>query len=361
MNVPSWNGTPREAAFLWRLTKDGRNAECRLWTHPLGAELRVDSGGEMVRTEAGRDPLLLIELAATWRQQFQERRAGAFERKALGRREAGVESGPNPVATMPPDHLRYGNPPAREAVCELRFSRGTWDAAIPGLVYVQLKDIFPERANVSQVVFAAGEGLKPGAGPTQIEVAQVSRFVQPDGLAFVQFAPHVISLHRKAPYLGWNSFSPLIKKVFHAYVEEAKPDRVERIGLRFVNDFRTTLRDVVFEPKDYFNFFPHIGPELPQHYADLFTRVVFPFKDEDAALRLQLYSEPFAAVDGPRSAMILDLDYFSTVPQGVGLNETVPWLEKAHDNVRSVFEASLTQRLRELLEPLTDTAAKKRS
>ena len=63
-NVPRWDGQAREVSFVWRLTKAGKYAECRLWTHPVGAEL-VDAGGEFVRSEAGRDVGALIDLAAT--------------------------------------------------------------------------------------------------------------------------------------------------------------------------------------------------------------------------------------------------------------------------------------------------------
>jgi hypothetical protein len=73
INVPSWDGRAREVSFVWRLTKGSKYAECRLYTHPIGAELRVEAGGEMVRTEAGRDALALLDTAAHWKAQFQEK------------------------------------------------------------------------------------------------------------------------------------------------------------------------------------------------------------------------------------------------------------------------------------------------
>lgn len=72
-NVPKWDGAAREVALVWHLTKSGKYAECRLWTNPLGAEIRVDAGGQFVRSEAGRDSLALIELAAAWKAQFFEK------------------------------------------------------------------------------------------------------------------------------------------------------------------------------------------------------------------------------------------------------------------------------------------------
>ena len=46
-------------------------AVCNLWTHPIGAEFRTTVDGEMVRTQAGRDGLALVDLALEWKQQFQ--------------------------------------------------------------------------------------------------------------------------------------------------------------------------------------------------------------------------------------------------------------------------------------------------
>ena len=68
-------GTARRAtiALVWRLTKGKKYAECRLWTNPRGAELRVEAGGEFVRSEVVRDPLALVDVAMNWKAQFQEK------------------------------------------------------------------------------------------------------------------------------------------------------------------------------------------------------------------------------------------------------------------------------------------------
>jgi hypothetical protein len=59
--------------FVWTLRKDQRTATCELWTHPYGGEIRVEVSGELVRSEAGRDGLALIDLATSWRAGFLEK------------------------------------------------------------------------------------------------------------------------------------------------------------------------------------------------------------------------------------------------------------------------------------------------
>jgi hypothetical protein len=50
-----WDGAARDCGEIWRLTLRDCLAVCRLYSHPLGGEVRLDLDGEMSRTEAGRD------------------------------------------------------------------------------------------------------------------------------------------------------------------------------------------------------------------------------------------------------------------------------------------------------------------
>jgi hypothetical protein len=73
INVPMWDGRPREAGELWTLRKGTRVASCHLWTHPYGGEVRATIDGELWRSEAGRDGMALVNLALGWKAQFQEK------------------------------------------------------------------------------------------------------------------------------------------------------------------------------------------------------------------------------------------------------------------------------------------------
>lgn len=71
-NIPSWDGQRRSIAYLWSLSKGAKTSMCELHTHPLGAEVRVEVGGDVLRSEAGRDPLTLIERALEWNGQLKQ-------------------------------------------------------------------------------------------------------------------------------------------------------------------------------------------------------------------------------------------------------------------------------------------------
>lgn len=72
-NVPMYDGQPREYNLIWTMTKGGKTARCAMWTHPIGAELRVSVGGELVNSEARRDILALVDMSVEWQKQFHDK------------------------------------------------------------------------------------------------------------------------------------------------------------------------------------------------------------------------------------------------------------------------------------------------
>ena len=55
INLPQFDGTPREMGEVWTLRKGIRMATCHLWTHPKGGEIRLTLDGAWNRSEARSD------------------------------------------------------------------------------------------------------------------------------------------------------------------------------------------------------------------------------------------------------------------------------------------------------------------
>jgi uncharacterized protein (TIGR04255 family) len=236
---------------------------------------------------------------------------------------------------------KYQNPPLLETVAEFRFvTRGTWDAAIPGLVFLALKGTFPTRAMAHNVEVAPSD-----QGPA-IQLQALIQFRSEDNARFVQLAPHYLSVHHTKPYSGWTAWAPTIQQVLQAYVETAKPAGVQRAGLRFVN--RIAFSPGSIEPASYFNFYPHLGEQLPQHMAGFVTSVTLPFAEKRDGLRLQLRSAQPGPAPEHRPAVELDLDYYLRRPESLEVGDLTTWLDGAHLEIESVFEACLTDRTRQL-------------
>ena len=74
VKFPEYHDRPKRIDSLWTLCKGKHTAECSLWTHPIGGEIRLEAAGEFQRSEAGRDGLALIDKAKEWKRQFVEKR-----------------------------------------------------------------------------------------------------------------------------------------------------------------------------------------------------------------------------------------------------------------------------------------------
>ena len=53
------------------MTKDGKTAECVVWSHQFGFELRLTIGAELVQSQVCRSQEQLIETHERWRAELE--------------------------------------------------------------------------------------------------------------------------------------------------------------------------------------------------------------------------------------------------------------------------------------------------
>jgi hypothetical protein len=56
---------------MWTLTKNARTAACALATHPLGWELTIRLGGELVRSQVCKAETDVFETSDRWRRDWE--------------------------------------------------------------------------------------------------------------------------------------------------------------------------------------------------------------------------------------------------------------------------------------------------
>lgn len=247
---------------------------------------------------------------------------------------------------MSPDqNIKYRKPPIVEVVCEFKFvPTGTWDLAIPGLVFEQLKKHFPYRRTIRGLqtkTSIEAQEIRQGFNLTEL-----SRFLRQDEAAFVQVGSNLLSINHVKPYPTWEVYKPMILKGLKAYSGVANPGGLQRIGLRYINRIETIGEPVSL--RAYLNFRPYIGPKLPREVSDFLMGIQTYYDDGRDVLRLQLASTD--SENPETTAFLLDLDYFLHRPGSVGIPQVDEWLEVAHTRVQSVFEACLTDKLRYTFE-----------
>ncbi len=252
---------------------------------------------------------------------------------------------------------RYANPPLREAACEFRFQPGPepWNLSYPGLIYSELREEFPRLVQTDAARQEFSTAFSNAFGNLPERLGRSGPAVQPQSLSFwreedeygaITVSPDRLSISHYRPYPSWDAFLGVIRQAYGSYVNVAKPQTLQRIGLRFLNEIQFHTDAIALS--DYFTYYPSFGPQLPQFNVNVKMSVDFEFDNYRDLARLQLAT--ISGADGPSIAVSLDIDYFLRIPGAVPLTDTEDWLDKGHSRISTIFEGSITDRTRAILK-----------
>lgn len=240
---------------------------------------------------------------------------------------------------------KYLNPPIIEAVCEFRLAHDSkWDLTIPGLVYEKVTNEFPnkEQRLIQEVEFTQS----PQGIQQQIRTSERVLFLTNDRKTFIQVGPHFLAINCLKPYPTWEGFKPWIEKAFSTLIETVDVERLQRIGLRYINRIEIPSRSIDLD--NYFEFRPFLGQNLPQNMENFIVQCLLPFFDGRDSCKVQLTN---AVPERPDNiSFLLDLDYFLAQAQTVSANQALEWVEDAHQKVEEIFEGCIAERLREIFQ-----------
>lgn len=237
---------------------------------------------------------------------------------------------------------RYTNPPLVEALCEFQFDPSTaWDLTLIGLIYDQLKDIFPRREQL-QVSLSATVSPEINIQIGTIGTVPLVRFLDNDRKALVQVGQNLLTVNHLQPYTTWENFFPLIEKGFKAYYQTAQPKALQHIGIRYIN--RINIPRPQIDLANYFRFRPHIPQDLPQEIDSLFMSIGIPLGDTRDILRMQIGTLNPETPD--TISLILEIGYVFAKPGEIALHEVLDKVNVAHKHVENAFESCLTDELK---------------
>lgn len=242
---------------------------------------------------------------------------------------------------------KYHNPPIIETVCEFRLTPDSnWDLTVPGLIYEKVKDEFKtkEQGVIQELEIAP----RPSGLPPKMRTGESVRFLSDDKLKFIRVGPRVLAIHCLRPYPSWGGFKPMVEKAFQALTSTTQVEIFQRIGLMYVNRIEIPSSSTKIKLEEYFEFRPFLGLNLPQDMTNFIVGCQLPFFDGRDMCRIELTR----AIPGkPKHlACILMLDYSLAKSQAVSVTDVPNWIESAHQNVVTIFEGCITDRLRELFE-----------
>ncbi len=242
-----------------------------------------------------------------------------------------------------PQH--YAKAPITEAIIDLRVELGDNMAASElRRVHLGQETAYPtvEAVNVAVGQMQFGERVSTTASEKHVGFW----FRSADGKQLYQARLDGFSMNRLMPYESWEPFRSEARRLWDVYRSVAKPVKVVRIAVRYINrlDIPLPLRDL----KDYLRTVPEVSGDLPQGLAGYFMQLAIPQDDLHAVVMLnEALIEP-ATPDV--ASVVLDIDLFRTADLPTSDDGLWGLFEELHVRKNDVFEACITDQARELFK-----------
>lgn len=244
-------------------------------------------------------------------------------------------------------HKHYKNSPITEAVVDIRLElQPEFKPESLEPISTRISSGYPKREdlNLFQGQFTVGLG----ATSTQAKLGYLYRSL--DGKFVLQTRTNGFTLSRLAPYENWESFRDEARSLWNIYKEVAKPVRAIRVASRSINRIDIPLQPV--DLSEYLKTFPEVSRELPQLISGYVMQLLIPQKDFDGMLSLIQATVP---AQRPETTSInLDIDIFKESSTDFDSDEKIwGFLDYLRDKKNEVFEGCITDRARDLFEPVS--------
>ena len=243
----------------------------------------------------------------------------------------------------------YEKTPIMEAVIDLRVT-------LPeGIIIDKLADIHHYIKDKFPIVESFHRGMgaiafNPGT-PITVDTSEQQIgfwFRSEDKLRTFQATLDGFSFNRLAPYVSWEEFSSDAKSLWEIYKEICKPTHVTRAAVRYINQINIPIKGLT-DLKDYLRTVPEVSPDLPQQgLQTFFMQLQIPQQDLDCMLIINEALTPPATPEVV--TVILDLDLFRQKIWNSDDEDIWSFLEKLRYRKNEVFESSITDKTRELID-----------
>ena len=241
----------------------------------------------------------------------------------------------------------YQNSPIQEASCEFHFDPSSlWDMAVPGLFFEQVREGFPKRKPMRTVESSPGQTTNDH----QIKLVDRLQCWSEDEKSLLQISSNFFCVNQLNPYQGWDSFKGMILSGLNAYVTCAGVPIVQSMVMRYV-DLITIPVENALPIGEWFHFHSNMLT-LPNSWSETLAAFLvghqyLRFEGRDL---LSVHLSTSQPVNG-KPTFLLDTQYALVQPDAIKVGRTEQWLDDAHSAVIEMFEACITDQLRETFHP----------
>jgi|SRR5581483_5314229 len=146
------------------------------------------------------------------------------------------------------------------------------------------------------------------------------------------------------PYDRWETFRDSARSFWNRYKSVCHPSRINRVGVRYINRL-----DLPFSKLNAYLLLHPTVPPIPNRASlGFFMQLRVPQPDIEGML---IINEANIDTPNPETlSILLDIDVFREATWDASNDDTVwAFLEKLRERKNEVFEASITQKTRELI------------
>jgi uncharacterized protein (TIGR04255 family) len=235
---------------------------------------------------------------------------------------------------------KLNKPPLVEVVCEFRFKSESWDPTIAGVLYPKLEAKFPKKESVKEGrVDFFFDGKTKGEPQMSRSESEFPKFSDESGDNFLILKKNLVSIHNLKNYQGWDDYVENIKFVLEQYFAVGKPEKIERIGLRYVNKIDLPVKDFSFS--NYFNINPTLVSGIIS--VDDINKMQAGIVSSDNGN--EIVTQFVWKENKDKKEFILDIDYHVMTLENMDIENVDSQLKKAHEKIENIFLASLTDDL----------------
>ena len=247
------------------------------------------------------------------------------------------------------DVLPFPNPPITEAIFDIKVNLPK-ETTLESLFLYQknINDRFPKKVNRRKMEggFQFSDGLEPKVLSPKDEVYGY-HFVASDDSKIVQARLDGFTFNKLKPYSDWDQFSGEAMELWQKFIPIAKPERVNRLSLRYIN--RIELPLPFFDLKEFILTGPELASNLNLSLAQFFIRMIIP----DASIgAFAIVTEAIEDEDKTKNVLplIFDIDVIQNVNLDPKSPEIFETMKRLRDFKNKLFLESLTDMAKELFK-----------
>jgi uncharacterized protein (TIGR04255 family) len=237
-------------------------------------------------------------------------------------------------------HLK--NAPITEAIFDFRVNpKQKFDANLLLNAEKILSDTYPKRDPLRQI-----------EGKFGIEVVDnKTRFISPqdrgiqgymfkseDDKNIAQFRKEGFTYNRLKPYISWDNAINETKYLWNIYKQEAKPELITRIAVRYINHLQIPLGDL----SDYITNPPRVPDGVPKQISSFLSRIVI--NDTEREIRANVTQALEKSLEANYVTIILDIDVYKV--ENYDVDDERIWLifNRLRELKNLIFFSSITEK-----------------